>query len=240
MKVLADRISIWLVLLFLGTYASAQQPVFAEVTPELGEYFVNPESEDFWLSSLASADVDSDGDLDLVTLGRYVVYNQSAELRLVFLRNEGIGANGRWQLTPHPIPLGNLGASRTDMSFGDVDADGDPDLVVASAGVMALYRNDAGVLTPTTTELPYYTEQSDGTLAYDLRSITWADSDNDGDLDLLVPSTYDLANSVFLPTQLLRNGGSNGSGGFLFSDALAGLDITTNAQTNWAGAKVTR
>ncbi|HET7843456.1 MAG TPA: VCBS repeat-containing protein [Xanthomonadales bacterium] len=207
----------------------AAQPVFQEITPASSTYFVNGEDEDFWLSSLAAADVDGDGDLDLVALGFYVVYDVSAEDRLVVLRNDGFASDGSWQLVPTEVPLGALYAGASDLAFGDVDGDGDADLAVASEGAMAMYRNDAGTLVATATTLPAYLEDSFGTLAYDLRSIAFADADNDGDLDLLVPSVYDEENFAFGPTQLLRN-----EGDFSFVDTQAALAPTSNAQSAWA------
>jgi hypothetical protein len=40
-------------------------------------------STDFWIASAAPADVDADGDLDLLVAGYYVIYYVSAEDRLV-------------------------------------------------------------------------------------------------------------------------------------------------------------
>jgi hypothetical protein len=222
-------------LLALGAACSlpiVAQPVFSEITPTLNPYFVNTLAEDFWLSSLASADVDSDGDLDLVALGYYVVYNQSTQTRLVLLRNNGLGMDGRLQLVAQQIPVGNLSPAGTDLSFADVDADGDADLLVGSVAGMALFRNDSGSFVRSNTQLPNYLEASDGLLAYDLRSISWADIDNDGDLDLLVPSAAN--NNAPITTALLRNDGPNGANGFSFTDTNAGIAATANAQTNWA------
>jgi FG-GAP-like repeat len=223
---------LWLALGGAYSLHVAAQPVFTEITPTSNPYFVNALTEDFWLSSLASADVDGDADLDLVALGYYVVYNQSSQTRLLVLRNDGIGVDGQLQLVPQQISIGNLSPAGTDLSFADVDGDSDPDLVVGSRTGMALFRNDAGSFVRSNTQLPNYLEASDGLLAYDLRSISWADTDNDGDQDLLVPSAADSNGRV--PTALLRNDGANGSGGFLFSDSNAGIAVTVNAQTNWA------
>lgn len=209
------------------------QPVFQEITPQAGSYFANGADEDFWLSSLAAADIDGDGDLDLVAFGYYVVYDESVEDRLVVLRNDGFVA-GTWQLVPLDVPLGDLWAGQSDIAFGDIDGDGDPDLTVASEGEMKLYRNDAGTLVPTGTALPVYAEDSMGTLAYDLRSLSFADTDNDGDVDLLVPSVFDRDNFEFLPTQLLRNDGSDSAGNFVFTDTHAAIAATRNAQSAWA------
>ena len=96
-----------------------------------------------------------------------------------------------------------------------------------------LYRNDGGALTAQATALPGYLEDSTYSGSYDLRSLAWADADNDGDLDLLVPSVYD-EESFEYSTRLLRNDGPDGAGGWLFADANAALDPTVHAQSAWA------
>ncbi|MFT5674642.1 MAG: hypothetical protein ACI808_000565, partial [Paraglaciecola sp.] len=82
-------------------------------------------------------------------------------------------------------------------------------------------------------DLPGYYEDSVYTGAYDLRSVTWADYDNDGDLDLLIPSIFDFDTYTFRTT-LMRNDGSDGTGGWLFTDSGVLLDNTVHAQTVWA------
>lgn len=89
------RLPLSLLLLALAAPAAAQ-PVFTDVTPASNRYFVTPEDEDFWLTSLAPADVDGDGDLDFAALGFYVVYNQSATDRLLLFENEGPDPSGNW------------------------------------------------------------------------------------------------------------------------------------------------
>ena len=108
-------------------------------------------------------------------------------------------------------------AGGSDLAWGDFDADGDQDLAVGSEGATVVFRNDAGTLTQqaTTTELPGYNEDSGYTGAYDLRSLTWADVDNDADLDLFVPSVIEQNEWT---NHLLRNDGA-GDGGWTFTDA---------------------
>jgi PKD repeat protein len=204
---------------------------FTEVTP-LDPLFVTPENEDFWVATTAPADVDGDGDLDVAVLGFYVVYNESVVDRLVLLINGGAADEDTWDFSYVDVPLGDLVTGASDLAWGDVDGDGDPDLVVGSEGATVLYRNAGGVLTATGTVLPPYWEdnfQAD----FDLRSITWADFDNDGDLDLLLPSVWDDEAFEFR-TALLRNDGADGSGGFLFVEVDAGFPPTAHAQSQWA------
>lgn len=216
----------------LGT-AAAAQPSFVEVTPTTNPWWVTPETEDFWISALASADVDADGDLDLAAIGYYVVYNVSAEDVLLVFVNEGAGPDGHWQFTTRSIPLDGLFAGASDLAFGDFDADGDHDLAVGSEGATRILRNSDGQFAPLGLALPGYQEDSTYDNAYDLRSLAWGDADNDGDLDLLIPSVFDVDLFEY-STHLMRNDGPDGAGGWLFADTGAAFDPTTHAQSAWA------
>jgi photosystem II stability/assembly factor-like uncharacterized protein len=205
---------------------------FTEVTP-LDPLWVTPQDEDFWMVAAAPADYDGDGDLDVAVLGFYVVYNESVDYRLVLMRNGGPASADRWSFTYVDVPLGNVTAGASDLAWGDVDGDGDQDLALGSEGQTVIYRNDSGTLVRTDTVLPPYYEdnfQAD----FDLRSITWADYDNDGDADLLLPSVFD-EKTFEHRTALMRNDGPNGTGGFTFTEMVdAGLAPTIHAQSAWA------
>ncbi len=204
---------------------------FTEVTP-IDSIFVTPQDEDFWVITTAPADYDGDGDLDIAVFGYYVVYNQSVEDRLVLLTNNGLSGQGQWGFTYINVPTGTLTAGSSDLAWGDVDGDGDQDLALGTDGEAVIYRNDAGILTLTDTQLPAYWEDN-SQADFDLRSITWADYDNDGDLDLLLPSVFD-ADSFAYRTVLMRNDGTNGTGGWTFTDISAPLSPTVHAQSAWA------
>jgi PKD repeat protein len=204
---------------------------FVEVTPS-DPLFVTPQDEDFWVTSAAAADYDGDGDLDIIVLGYYVVYNVSVVHQLVLLRNDGPLSATQWNFTYVNVPLGSLRAGASDLAWGDVDGDGDADLVAGSNGQTVLYRNDAGTLVPTDTVLPGYAEDNDQA-DFDLNSISFADYDNDGDLDLLLPSIWD--DTTFAShTALMRNDGANGNGGWVFTEIDAGLGESDHVQTSWA------
>ena len=204
---------------------------FTEVTP-LDSLWVTPQDEDFWIATTAAADYDSDGDLDIAVLGYYVVYNTSVEEMLVLLKNNGEAGPDEWDFDYVDVPIGDLSTGASDLAWGDVDGDGDQDLVVGSGGATLLYRNDDGTLVATDTELPGYYEDNDQA-DFDLRSITWADYDNDGDQDLLIPSVFDFEESLYR-TALMRNDGANGTGGWIFTEVSVGIDPTSHAQSAWA------
>lgn len=204
---------------------------FTEVTP-LDPLFVTPQDEDFWVITTAPADYDGDGDLDVAVLGYYVVYNQSVVDRLVLLRNDGQVGPEEWDFSYLDISLGGLSAGASDLAWGDADSDGDLDLALGSDGQTVIYRNDGGALVLTDTVLPGYWEDNDQA-EFDLRSLSWADYDNDGDQDLLIPSVFD-QDAWEYRTHLMRNDGPNGTGGWLFTSVAAGLAGTSHGQSAWA------
>ena len=207
--------------------------IFTEVTPP-DPLFVTPQDEDFWVISTAPADYDSDGDLDIAVLGYYVVYNESVEDRLVLLRNDGPAGEAEWEFSYLEVSLGSQTTGSSDMAWADADGDGDLDLVVGTDASTVIYKNDAGILAQRDTEIPGYWEDN-SQAEFDLRSITWADYDNDGDPDLLIPSAFDFETFSY-QTKLMRNDGPDGAGGFIFTDSGADLASTSHAQSAWADA----
>ncbi len=204
---------------------------FTEVTP-FEPYFVTPQDEDFWVSTTAPADYDLDGDLDIAVLGYYVVYNQSVEEKLLLFQNGGQAAPDEWDFSYVEVPLGDITSGASDLSWGDVDGDGDQDLALGSDGATVIYRNDGGTLVLTDTQLPGYYEDNDQA-DFDLNSLSWADFDNDSDPDLLIPSVFDF-DSLAFRTALMRNDGPNGTGGWTFTEVEVGLPPTRHAQSAWA------
>jgi len=204
---------------------------FTEVTP-LDSLFVTPQDEDFWVITTAPADYDSDGDLDMAVLGYYVVYNESVEYKLILMRNDGPSTPEEWEFTYFEVPLGELTNGNSDMAWGDLDGDGDLDLAVGTDGTTVIYNNDAGTLVLIETDLPAYWEDN-SQAAFDLRSITWADFNNDGDLDLLLPSIY-TDSTYSYRTALMRNDRSDGTGGWIFTETDSVFAPTIHAQSSWA------
>ena len=148
------------------------------------------------------------------------------------MRNDSLSDPDKWRFTYFNVPLGTLTAGASDMAWGDADGDGDLDLVVGTDGNTVIYRNDSGTLVLTDTNLPGYWE--DNSQAYfNLRSITWADYDNDGDFDLLIPSVFDF-NTYTYHTALMRNDGPNSTGGWIFTEFDSVFEPTMHAQSSWA------
>ncbi|KOO20783.1 protein serine threonine [Chrysochromulina tobinii] len=129
--------------------------------------------------SIAAADVDGDGDLD-VLLG-----NQGSPSRV--LLNAGDGT------FPTSITLPGGSAITNSIAAADVDGDGDLDVLLGNYGSPSrVLLNAGGGTFPTSIELP-------GDIA-ETTSIAAADVDGDGDLDVL------LGNSGS-PSQVLLNAG---------------------------------
>ena len=219
--------------LLLATTPLAAGNPFTDVSPTSG-IFQTPDTHDFWLASVTSADFDGDGDLDLAVFGLDVEYNVSASDQLRLLRNDGIGVDGRQVLTEITVPTSGVFGSDTHLSAADYDQDGDPDLLVASGGSTALFRNDVGVLLQTDTQLPGYLEDSGFDSAYDLRAISWGDVDNDGDLDIIIPTVDTGGGLLQLEPRWLRNDGAGAGNAWTFIEQALHSGTVSNAQTRLA------
>jgi enediyne biosynthesis protein E4 len=141
--------------------------------------------------SIASADIDSDGDLDIFYGSQTA--NVSGGSTSVLYKNNGDGSFT--DITAASGIITTLYSWAAD--WGDFDNDGDMDLyLVNSNGVNQLFKNN-GNLTFTETAASYGV--ADPTQGF---SCGWFDYDNDGDLDLYV------ANASTGIDKLYRNDGT--------------------------------
>ncbi|MDA0745380.1 MAG: FG-GAP-like repeat-containing protein [bacterium] len=118
----------------------------------------------------AWADYDKDGDPDLY------VANFGANR---FYQNNG----GTFTEVAEATGLTDNNSS-IQPAWADYDNDGDPDLFLANSGPNRLFRNDDGIFTDVTSAAGMQV----GNLGEPSFGTAWGDFDNDGDLDLYVPS----------------------------------------------------
>ncbi len=148
-------------------------------------------------TSLAAADFDADGDLDVYACSYVSPYEQGG-VPLPYHQAENGEANallrndGEWRFVDATVALG-LDENNRRFSFAaaweDFDEDGDPDLYVANDfGRNNLYRNDGGRFHDVAAELG----------ALDVSAgmgVSWGDADGDGWMDLYVTNMHSPAGS---------------------------------------------
>ncbi|MBO6575869.1 MAG: CRTAC1 family protein [Rhodothermales bacterium] len=141
---------------------------------------VNGAEGDMWFPETMGAgggfvDLDQDGHLDVVLVaGAPWVGVSEAPLRV--FRNAGDGTFARQQ-DWEPSGLAGYGMG---IAAGDIDGDGDADLIYTSLGRDALLRNDEGVLVDVTASSGMPGEEAWSSAA------AFLDADGDGHLDLYV------------------------------------------------------
>jgi hypothetical protein len=127
-----------------------------------------------WGPSVFAADVDGDGDTDVLSAS-------AGDDKIAWYENtDGSGSFGTEQV------ISTAADGAYSVFAADVDGDGDPDVLSASAGddKIAWYENRDG-------SGSFGTEQVISTAADGARSVFAADVDGDGDLDVLSASWYD-------------------------------------------------
>ena len=135
-------------------------------------------------SSLSFGDYDNDGDLDLGSTG----FNFTEGLVTRIYANNGSGLFTDAGIT------GLTGAAASDLAWGDVDNDGDLDLALvgqaATGQILQIIRNQSG---------SFETAPIDLLIGIDFATVTWADYDNDGDLDLASSGRTSVDANTFPP-----------------------------------------
>ena len=175
-----------------------------------GGAFVDIEAglADATLSSVAWADYDTDGDLDILLTGATPIGLASQ----VYRNDDGAFTD---------IEAGLAGVGESSVAWGDYDNDGDPDILLTGRdgygnSVSRLYRNDSG----------HFTDIAAGLTDVGESSVAWGDYDNDGDLDILLTGTQDGFGSGAV-TEIYRNDGGN------FTDIGVGLPAVFYGSVAW-------
>jgi hypothetical protein len=165
------------------------------------------------LSSSAWGDYDGDGDLDLVITG-----SDGNTPTTTIYENDVENGNGF-----SAIGAGLTGVASGASAWGDYDGDGDLDLVVVGSDgdnpTATIYENDVE-------NENGFTAIGAGLTAIERGSVSWADYDGDGDLDLVVTGT-----DGSTPTATIyENDVANGNG---FSPIGAGLTGVESGSSAW-------
>jgi hypothetical protein len=132
-----------------------------------GQYFAPPVNQTIGTAAAKSvvADIDGDGDGDLLYFNDG---SPTAGNGVIVAVNSGIGATALSYFVPVPP------ASSHSLDAGDIDGDGDIDVVTSNQGTFSVLRNLGGAVS-----------RVDGTLSGPRSQVSLADLEGDGDLDAI-------------------------------------------------------
>lgn len=197
------------ILVFTSQVLCAQ--TFTEVvdTPFEGIYF----------SSVAYADIDSDGDQDILVTG----HSETIPVTKLYLNELGVYT----EIMDTPFE----GVYLSAIAFGDIDMDGDPDLIItgrnlAETPLTKLYINDGGS----------FSEMENTTFeGVSACSLAFNDVDGDGDLDLLISgenTSNEASTKLYINDNITFNESLNNSFVNVYSSAIAFSDIDNDGDSD--------
>ena len=170
------------------------------------------------------ADIDGDGDLD--------VYIGESYGKVKFYRNTGSSTAPTFAV-PSPLAIVDVGY-QAKPTFADIDGDGDLDAFVGELlGTVKFYRNTGSETAPTFVA-DAGTNPLAGVAVGNFAVPTFADIDDDGDLDVFVG---DKGTAGYSTLKFYRNTGSNTAPAFVAdagNNPLAGFAVNGNAAPTFA------
>ncbi len=140
------------------------------VAPQFAPLIIQPEAPG--ARYVFPADLDGDGDLDVLTAAR-------TSGQIVWFRNRTIHRTALYP--PDKVRVLGVWKSSRHVVAGDLDGDGDPDVVSVSQDHLTWFENDGGA-PPNFAPINIPSQQYQG------RWVEIADMDSDGDNDILVAS----------------------------------------------------
>lgn len=130
--------------------------------------------------ALAIADFDRDGDLDIWVGGMYVPGAFPTAARSYLLRNDSKTGSVKFTDITDQYPFLMTPGAVTAAAWADINGDGYPELILAGDWMpVQIIANNKGTLSPGTVQLP-------SAMNGWWRSVTPADIDGDGDIDLVL------------------------------------------------------
>ncbi len=151
-------------------------------------------------SYIAFADIDGDGDQDVLITG----LNEDSEGISELYTNDGSGTYSLVENTPFTA------VRNSSIAFADIDGDGDQDVLITgfdnnTIGISELYTNDGFGNFSLLTNTPF--------LGVDLGTVAFADIDGDGDQDVLITG---------------RDNANNGISKLYINDGLGNFSLVAN------------